>query len=57
MKQNIPDTIKCVGVRFFANPELGCGATETEEMCRKTTEVLEWLNGKRPIIVMMPDAE
>lgn len=57
MTLNIPDTIKCVSVRFFANPELGRGATETEEMCRRTIEVLEWLKEKQPIIVMMADAQ
>lgn len=56
MNQPIPDTIKCVGVRFFANPELEDRTVlETEEMCHKTIGMLEWLNEKRPIIVMMAD--
>ena len=37
MNHPVPDTIKCVGVRFFANPELEDRAVlETEEMCRRT---------------------
>ena len=58
MNQPIPDTIKCVGVRFFVNPELEDRTVlETEEMCRKTIDVLEWLNEKRPIIVMIADLQ
>lgn len=58
MNQPIPDTIKCVGVRFFANPELEDRTVlETEVMCRKTIGMLEWLNEKRPIIVMMADLQ
>lgn len=58
MKQPIPDTIKCVGVRFFANPELEDRTVlETEEMCRKTIGMLEWLKEKRPIIVLVADLQ
>ena len=58
MNQLISDTIKCVGVRFFANPELEDRTVpETEEMCRKTIGMLEWLKEKRPIIVMMADLQ
>ena len=57
MKQPVPDTIKGVSVRFFANPELGRGATETEEMCQRTIGVLEWLRDKRPPIVLMADRQ
>ena len=58
MNHPIPDTIKCVGVRFFANPELEDRTVlETEEMCRKTIGMLEWLNEKRPIIVMVADLQ
>ena len=58
MNKLIPDTIKCVGVRFFANPELEDRTVlETEEMCGKTIGVLEWLDEKRPIVVMMADLQ
>ena len=58
MNQAIPDTVKCVGVRFFANPELEDRTVlETNEMCRKTIGMLEWLNEKRPIFVMLADLQ
>ena len=58
MNQPIPNIIKCVGVRFFANPELEDRTVlETEEMCRKTICMLEWLKEKRPIIVMVADLQ
>lgn len=57
MNPPIPATIKGVGVRFFANPELGRGASETEAMCQKTIASLEWLNEHRPLIVLIADRQ
>ena len=57
MIQTIPDTIKGVSVRFYANPELGRGATETDAMCKKTVAMLEWLRDKRPLVVLMADPQ
>ncbi len=58
MNKLIPNTIKCVGVRFFANPELEDRTVlETEEMCGKTIGALEWLDEKRPIVVMTADQQ
>lgn len=50
------DILKAVGVRYVANPELGCkGAVETDEMCRRTVARLEWLDRVRPRVVLMAD--
>ena len=47
-----------MGVRFFANPKLEDRTVlESEEMCRKTIGMLEWLNEKQPIIVMIADLQ
>lgn len=57
MITNIPDTFKCVSVRFLANPELSRGAAETDEMCQRTIGVLEQLRDRRPLLVLMPDLQ
>lgn len=50
------DTLKAVGVRYIVNPELGHrGVAETDEMRRKTTAWLAWLDETRPRMVLKAD--
>lgn len=50
------DTFKAVSVRYIVNPELeDKRVLETEEMCRRTIERLEWLRDRKPRLVLMPD--
>ena len=51
-----PKEFKAVSVRFFANPELeDRSVSETEAMCQKTIQLLEWLRDRHPLLVLMPD--
>lgn len=54
--QPTSDTFKAVSVRYIVNPELeDKRVIETEEMCRRTIERLEWLRDRKPRLVLMPD--